>query len=111
MNSVQEGESLRFIALGVPFVTDRGVSHSAAARQPRFATVHSRAAVNAPPAAAWDKPRSVLVNLRIGAGDLAQLGQQGDQDLARAVAHEADLNPVATAQITALIAEQEPVGL
>src|SRR2546426_1058716 len=42
---------------------------------------------------------------------LAQLGQQRDEALARAVTHQADLNPVAVSQVLALVAEEKAGGL
>src|SRR5205809_6268726 len=42
---------------------------------------------------------------------LAQLGQKRHQALARAVAHETDLNPIPAEQVFALVTEQETDGL
>src|SRR5437667_1111417 len=42
---------------------------------------------------------------------LAQLRQQRDEALARAVTHKTDLNPVAVPQVLALVAEEKTGGL
>src|SRR6266496_6285462 len=57
------------------------------------------------------KPAEPASGGRLHSVHLAQLGQQRDEALARAVTHQADLNPVAVPQVLALVAEEKTGGL